>query len=743
MTEVATHISNTISSIKIKRFVIKEKKIESEVLKDASVVYVKVVFEINGEERVVDLEVDVEDIPHLLRDDKLLVEKLIQAASSIIDLSNIQTLTTLTTELAVNKTTIKEELERAWRDYISGKMGVKITEYDNVLVPKSHVFIEKQLKCVVNKYLIIVHELGKKPVIVGQNLSPRQQAKLIHELTTNTSILEELGIRSDNSSKLYVYVRKYPYLFFHKSDNNIIISHKPLHRGDIQLRLRVLTRNELVKILEEIPENDLRAIAWEVAKALRSEELLKEYFKLHKDDYENACKSFFLSNANKIFYAETGLPKDYVDYYMSFWRKYLERIHELIEVDPLIKIIYQAMILEWFKPEYSPHVLLITSTNAGKTLLYREFVGRDPLSDVTPKTLVGHFSQEERKVVRGILHGQRLAVQIESLETKTAREVLTMLIDYMKSGRACRGVGREICVEGSAPIILTGNIVMKKKAPTLQTWMKLGLMDNPEALSSRLLLFYKSTKKLSIKDVKDFRKLTEIIREIRDSNVISSKLRMIWSLPLIDEWLNKPDTLHVDVLLDENLSELQQYLEGLARNFAPRLRALALNAALVDHLDQIHYNTVDHVAENLIPKILEKAQEYYEILRLELATSIDTVQEEYSLTDPTLLALNLQKPYVKLILAVHDYMNKNALNKEEISIPIDEALKILEEEGEKHIKQLKYRIVKQYWNNTVENTLSKLGLRLVFSSDNVEVHVTKSMFDKIEIDKLREALGWK
>ena len=723
--------------IEIKGFTVEELKIA-----DNNIPYVKAIVETPEETKKVSLHIHVDDIPDIIKDRVKLVSTIVDALKNEgmpIDMESIIRITSKAEEIA-------SKLKETYRRYYYGLTGVRVKELEEKLVPKAKVYIEKQLRTEVYSYLIVLHELGKKPIIVGYGGTPKQQYELIkafqHMDISTENVLEQIGLKEVDIKKLRVYTKEYPYLLAYKSGNVIILSREPLPRGEVSLRLRVPSREELRKIFEEIPDLDAENLVRDILNVIgvNYNSFVKSLGRREEIELATILENFLDEYGSRLRIGERGLDKEYVDHYMSDWSDYVKRAFELIDGDPLILAFYKGMALPYYRPEWSPHTLIITSTNAGKTLLYRLFTGRDPLSDVTPRTLVGHYSLEERRVAKGILHGKHIAIQIEGLESKTARDTLALLIDYMKSGIACRGVQREICVEGTAPIILTGNTVKtKKKAYTLQNWIKLGLLDNPEALSSRLLLFYKDTKKLQVKNLKELKKLWEIIREIRDSSVIKYKLRQIWDLPQIEEWIETPDRLEVEITVEEELSDIGQYLNGLKENFYTRLRALALNNVLLDYLDQIHFNNLDYLVNTLLPEILEKAQDVYEILRAELVYSIRNIQYEYGFKDPTLIALSLPKPYRQLLISINNYLNAKAMNKELEAIDIDDLMEFMKSEGVKNTNVLKYKITKKLWTDTIDRLLRILGVYIVFSGDKVIVKVDTTTFNTLDFSRIVES----
>ena len=711
-------------------------------------------------EKKIELGINVEDIPSIAEDNVKLVTIMIKALIKElgINVEDIVEYTEFITRLTTRSGELASKLMEAYRKYYHSLTGIGVRELEEVLPPKEEVYIERQLKTVVNNYLVILHEPSKKPIIIGYGAVPKETSMLIRALQKRDieaiEILENLGVKDIDIDKVNAIIKPIPYLRAYKSGDIIILSREPLPRGEVKLRLRIPTENELRIIFENLPWEIMENLIKEILKTLgiglsdfigdiKNKWLSGE----QRPSYEE-IKSYYLNElvttyGYRIVIGERGLDKEYVDHYMMYWRDYIKRVFELIDGDSLIITVYKAMILPYYgKGDWIPHLLLLTLTNAGKTYLYRQFVGGDPLSGVTPKSLVGVYSLEEKRLVRGILHGRYLAVQIESLESNTAKDVLAFLIDYMKSGRATRGVsGREITVRGKAPIILTGNTVKTKKtAYTLQNWIKLGLLNNPEALSSRLLVFYKNTKRLQVKNEKKFERLCNVIRELRDSSIIRYRLRQLWELPEIENWIETPDKLDIDITMEEELGDLKQYFEGLKENFYKRLRTLALNNVLVDYLDQIYYNNMDYIRNVLLPQIFENAYEVYEYLKTELVNSILTIQTECSLKNPTILAILLPKPFRQLLVSINDYLHKQVLNKDIEKIDLDDLMEFMKSQGIKNTKHIKYKIKKAIGSDPIDKWLKSMGVYMIITDNKIKITIDTTIFNALDFKRLAESL---
>jgi len=740
-----------VSEIRIKDFKIEELKTPySDTLGTPEIPLVYAIVETPDGEKKIELGINVEDIPSIAKDNVKLVTIMIKALIKElgINVEDIVEYTEFITRLTTRSGELASKLMNAYRRYYYKLTGIGVRELEEILVPKTRIYIEKQLKTAIYTSLIILHELGKNPIIIGYGSTPKQQEELIrslfHKDLSTIEVLEKLGLKDIDIDRVRPYTREYPYLLVYKSGNLIVFSREPLPRGEVSLRLRIPSRQELEKIFQEIPDIDAENLIKNILNVLGIGYInfIRSLGKKGEVELSVIVENFIDKYGKRIRIGEQGLDREYIDYYMIKWPEYIKGIFELIEGDPLIITFYKSMFLPYYRPEWSPHTLIITSTNAGKTLLYRLFTGRDPLSDVTPRTLVGHYSLEEKRVVKGILHGKHIAVQIENLESKTAKDTLAFLMDYMKSGKACRGVQREICIEGTAPVILTGNTIKtKKKAYTLQNWIKLGLLDNPEGLGSRMLLFYKTMNRLKIKDLRRLEKLLNIIREIRDSSTIRQKLRKIWDLPQIEEWINTPDKLEIDISIEEELSELKQYFEVLTDNFYTRLKAIALNNVLMDYLDQIHYNDMKYIINTLLHEILEKAQEIYEILKVELIDSIKNIQLEYSFKDPTSIALSLTKPFKQLLVSINDYLHKQVLNKDIVKIDLDDLMEFMKSQGIKRTNDLKYKIKTKLMADTINRYLRSLGIYMVITdNDKIIISIETSIFNTIDFEQLVRSL---
>lgn len=585
-----------------------------------------------------------------------------------------------------------------WLEFKVKEYGLGVEEIHRILPPKTRIFIEKELGTIYSKKFI-AYVKGTTRVFY-----PKNPAEAIaYSCRIRSGDIGAKKLFGDLGPEAIIQEDPVPYLHIYKLRGGIGLAYTSIGYGVREVRLLPITLTDLDRLKEELgPEYDhLLSIIYKTYRIKEGGEGIKKVF-------------------HNIYWLETGLTRDLVNQLLREYNEYIEIFKHIEGIDWLIEY-YKAMILPWFNPYYSPHALIVSPTNTGKTILYRLMTGEDPYTDITPVSLVGGIDPGTKKPLLGILHGRIKALQIERLEAKTSGETLSLLIDYMKSGVAKRGVGiRTIEARGSAPIIFTGNPVGTGRALKIQDWLNLGLLKNPEALGSRLLLFYTEERR-ELRIPKDIDKI-EVIREIGYSSFIIKRLRKIWSHPRVETWLFDKEILYINEIdKTEVIGDLYHYIKVLVREFAPRLKALALNNILVDHLDDL---------DNL-DEILDKANAKYEFFKQQLLNSIVNVLAEYKIINPTTLALNLPKLLIKMIISINKYINDNMIFQERVVIPLKNIMDTMKKLGFR--LTLKHRL-KQYISK-YERELKHLGI--IYSVDKELVIVDTTLLNQIDFEELQ------
>lgn len=608
-----------------------------------------------------------------------------------------------------------KQAREAWVEYKRAS-GLRYEVIESKIPPKSEVFIEKRIKQFnIKKYII---RTGSNSLAYYAKTPKEAQEidRLIHESPREgiKHILERLGRPVSIEVDEEPIVETIPYLIVYKLENGVGLSYTPLRLGTVEARLYPLTQQRLNELKEELGEE-----YEELGKAVSSSLGLKT------EDGEDP----FTSASRYVYIVETGLSNNEVRRLLNEYTEFL-KMWDSIEAEAFIKEFYRSMILPWFEPSYLPHTLLVTPTNTGKSTLYRWATGEDPFTDITPITLAGGIDPNTRKPVLGVLNGRDKALQIESLEANTARETVSLLVDYMKSGVVLRGAGGKVFKsKGSGPVVLTGNPHSIGRATRLQDWLSLGLLRNPQALGSRLLLFYIDRAK-PLKYVNNAYSLLEPLREIVSSSLVKRELRKVWGSPKVDSWIKEGDSpIELNVSLSREMSDLQTYIETLAKEYHMRLKALALNNVLVDYLDKPGEKEEE---------VLDKAVEKYEWFKQYLVSSINNVLSEYgkavSETDRAKLLPDLLQ---KAIIGINEYLNAKAVNEDKAAIPVNELINVMKNKGLVSSHPENARRLRKYLSKYM-NVLEELGILYSEASDTIQVNTHR--FSMIDIEELAREL---
>ena len=605
---------------------------------------------------------------------------------------------------------INKEIERGlkllydkWIEFKARELGLGVEEIKALIPPKTKIFVEREIDTIYTKRFI-AYVKGKARAFTPK--TPREAIDFSNRIRGED--IEARKVFGDLGPEAVIHEEPIPYLHVYKIKGGIGLSYTKLGHGMREARLLPIKLRDMDQLKEELGPlyNNLLSIIYKV-------------YKVREEAREALAK--VLPN---IYWVETGLSRDMVHQLLREYYEYLKILNN-IEAIPLLREFYKSMILPWFNALYSPHALIVSPTNTGKSMLYRLMVGEDPYTDITPITLVGGIDPSSRRPVLGVLHGRTKALQIERLEAKTQGETISLLIDYMKSGIAKRGVGvKTIEARGTAPIILTGNPVGIGRALKIQDWIRLGLLKNPEALGSRLLLFYTEERR-ELKLPRELDKI-EVIREIGNSSYIIKKLRKIWLDPMVENWFREKDQIYIEEIEEkEAIGDLYHYINVLTREFSPRLKALALNNILVDYMDKLNGN---------IKEILEEACARYEWFKKQLINSIELVLSEYGrIQSPTTLALNLPKLLIKMILGIDKYLKDKMVLEERVEIPLKDIIDKMIELG-LISKNPVYRARLRNYIRDNERDLAILGL--AYSVDKDLVLVDTTQLSRIDIEKL-------
>ena len=684
----------------------------------------------------------VEEGELLVEADEEMVKKAIEDQTELLKMV-FQNINQKPIEVLNQIKELRSQLEKAYLIHKSKNgLEIKISEKP----PTQEIVLTELIHVINNEYIVLKMDDGKHYILAPK--TPREASELIKKSDMELlGFLDRLNLPTSNIIK-EKYTISYPYLHAYLSEGRIIFSRTPLRQGTIIARLRVPRKDELEELFDSIPDRELYQLLAKISKALTLPLPSIPTIKTEEEhpgrkDLEAVIpilKQQVLEDT-RLRIIEVGLTGEEYRQAIENWKTIIHELDNTIErIDPLIENFYKAMSLHYYKPHYMPNTILITSTNAGKTTLYKILVEKDPgpIGDTTSVSLVPHYNTITRVLEQGILHNRTKAVQIEKTETALAREEADIINEYMKSGETARSIlGKTIKMRGTGPIIFTGNI---KRGPNkilgLQATLMEQLMNNPEALSSRLLLFYKETEQLKIKDSKKLQELGEIIRGVIDHPDTLQKLRRIWEYTQVIEWLEKEDEPLEIEFTDTNgtgdlYSKIKQYITGLAKHYHKPLKALALNRALYDHLDEI---ILEENLEDKLPRIIEEAREHYDHLKQELYMGIHEALNEIITKDPHKIIRNLSLYTQRTILAAIEHVEKHPENqrthgKTIVDIDIQVALEEHIQEKPELYGKIRPRHVKKHLKQNLPHlrrTLEDAGIH-IYEDDQGNLYMSINM----------------
>ena len=638
----------------------------------------------------------------------------------------------------VPKLIVKQLEEKAKELLRKGKIIIKefTTPSETTLYLKKllHVVYNEIIEVWQNGYLTIIDEgTPRANSQIYDIINNRKVAEVYYgdyaEQVSWRTILEKYGI--DPDTPYIVRVKRIPWYFFYITDNNrLVITDRHYKLGYVKCYVNICTKEKIAKIFEEITDIDLNTLSTIIRKHLK--------LKVGKEeiDYEKL--------AERTYIAEEQLEDNVLDYFLepTTWNNVLEKAFPR-DLDPLIRETYKGETLPFTNIQYSPHLIIYTNTKAGKTTLANAI--NKAYANVTPITLIGGVDPKTKTPTPGVIHGQDVMIQIESLESKSADETLRYALTYMSHGFVSRAVGlHDISSVGTAPLVFTGNTLSGSLAE-FQNSLKL-LINNPEGLGSRTILFYKSNCR-EAKNIpnEEFNNAWKIIRGVRSNRKLKSKLRKIWNHPKVREFLLEdvklPEEVKINIeTLPKEYSYVQIYLKNMVKYCSWRLRALALNNVLLDYLPKIWFNNI----ENVVDEIIEEAEEKLEVFKGFLIYSIGQIVKDVKLIEQGEILSTLPY-YVRVVIyGIAKYVNEHGEfldNEFVISLDEFEVRKSIEEKLKRgwRISRIKDYIRRNILTLQTCTVLKDFGIEFIIAED-VKVKVNKEQIGKIALSELESKI---
>ena len=689
----------------------------------------------------------------ILRNSKIIEDQVMDKVFTIIRNSYREITLDVVKRLTSDVKTILNDVTRAIVKFLVGKEPVRKTGF-----PEKQPIVVKKVLHVVYREALIVWQEGKtvyidtgdpirnikyRNLIVKKDIMgipvevPEYESKekIKIENISWKDVLIEFGLDPEKPFEITGIARIPQYIFYITEDYRVVISRKRLTPGSEVYLKPIISEVELERLFEKIPEYDRKIVFRKIAKMLPYEkELKKDIVSLKKQLVEDGV----------LYITFEELSDNVVDYYLreDYWSLIVENAFPSNSIDWKIKLIYEGYALPYFSIEYSPHALIVKPTKAGTTTL-AEAINKE-YDRVTAATLAGGYDPKLGPQV-GIVHGQDVMIQISFLETGTPDNPLDRALKYMQQGYTRIGAGlREITSKGTAPLVFTANPLSEsQEGPTPQFQNMLSLLmsqANSQALGSRMLIFY-------LKECKDareipnpkFKEAHQIIDGIRNNAKVKRKLRMIWDHPKVIEWLRRREVseeekkleekaLTILESLDNRYRRLKIFLREVLRYHYWRLRALALNGVLLYKLPKI-WREKD--LDNLIPEILEEAEERYWKLKVLMIESIKNICRDTRYIDKKSYLKGLPE-YVRVVVyAVVRYVQEygDLVEGNIIEKSIEDLKDYIKEKTKASISLIKQRIKKRL----TDPLLSEFGISFRIMDNDVKVVVNKKRIEPLTL----------
>jgi len=276
--------------------------------------------------------------------------------------------------------------------------------------------------------------------------------------------------------------------------------------------------------------------------------------------------------------------------------------------DPRLKLVWEAHLLRGIRPEYNPHALEFTNGGTGKSAFY-EMIGHR-YDKITPNTFLGYAKSPE-EIYPGVIHHSELVIACDQMESQFFTQNLRFLFQVLETGEGrVTTAGVEFLVKSKSPWAILGNPIGESKDPATAFGSIIKAMSKNPAMGRRfgLIIYGKKFKRVETKTLnieEEWREAVSFFRAVEEYAL--PEIRRIYYDKRVEEWLREPIPEYEDQVEEKIASieddEVKSFLWEHGRGSQHRIKAGALNVAIVENLDKIA------LGEYSIEEILKEAEE--------------------------------------------------------------------------------------------------------------------------------------
>jgi len=363
---------------------------------------------------------------------------------------------------------------------------------------------------------------------------------------------------------------------------------------------------------------------------------------------------------------------------------------------------------------------------------------------VTANTLIG-YAKGKDEIYPGLIDHAEEVIAVDQIESADRANLTRYLLDYMEDG-ACSFAAGGISYRqrGLAPLVFIANPLGSGGEKDFQRTLEV-VSYNP-ALGGRIAIVFYFTDLAVIRgtsyalgheEEERWRQAKGFVRAVED--YCRRELRRIYRHPKVAEWLKQPipgyaeRVAEIAKMLSLTNPQLHEFFLNHATQAAPKIRAAALQAALLFNLKDIALGTYG------IDAILREAEEWLRrIVELNLASIANIVADYEGKRELNAKALFESLPnYAKAVIAVaeayrrlvlKEYRGRGQVPEELRDVVLDNLKVSVEEYGYEYLSRA-LDIVKRRKRALEELNNAGFSLRLKFTLMEPQKQIKTTILD--------------
>jgi len=425
------------------------------------------------------------------------------------------------------------------------------------------------------------------------------------------------------------------------------------------------------------------------------------------------------------------------------WREYVEELLTFgAPVDSRLVTVRAVYALRGVEGRYLPHGIIVGNSGSGKSQFFK--VWGQHWDKVTANTLIG-YAKGKDEIYPGLIDHAEEVIAVDQVESADRANLTRYLLDYMEDG-ACSFAAGGISYRqrGLAPLVFIANPIGSGGEKDFQRTLEV-VSYNP-ALGGRIAIVFYFTDLAVIRgtsyalgheEEERWRRAKAFVRAVED--YCRGRLRAIWKHPKVVEWLKQPipgyaeKVAEIAKMLSLTNPQLHEFFLNHATQAAPKIRAAALQAALLFNLKDIALGTYD------IDAILREADGWLEkIVELNLASIANIVGDYEGKREQNVKAIFESLPnYAKAVIAaaeayrrlvLEEYRGKGQVPDELRDVVLDNLKVSVEEYGYEYLSRA-LDIVKRRKRALEELNNAGFSLRLKFTLIEPQKQIKATILD--------------